>query len=50
VPNPGGGGTCRTVVVVIDAPLPETAVLRRPVTDAESRVASRGWWDSDADE
>jgi SAM-dependent methyltransferase len=27
-----------------------TAVLRRPVTDAESRVASRRWWDGDADE
>ena len=25
------------------------AVVRRPVTDAESRVASRRWWDSDAD-
>ena len=25
------------------------AVLRRPVTDAESRVASRRWWDADAD-
>jgi len=25
-------------------------VLRRPVTDAESRVASRRWWDADADE
>jgi SAM-dependent methyltransferase len=29
-----------------DAP----AVLRRAVTDAESRVASRRWWDADADE
>jgi SAM-dependent methyltransferase len=27
-----------------------TAVLRRPVTDAESRVASRRWWDGDADD
>ncbi|WP_308016435.1 class I SAM-dependent methyltransferase [Jidongwangia harbinensis] len=27
-----------------------TAVTRRPVTDAESRVASRRWWDADADE
>jgi SAM-dependent methyltransferase len=26
------------------------AVLRRPVTDAESRVASRRWWDGDADD
>jgi SAM-dependent methyltransferase len=26
------------------------AVLRRTVTDAESRVASRRWWDADADE
>ena len=26
------------------------AVARRPVTDAESRVASRRWWDADADE
>jgi len=28
----------------------ESAVLRRPVTDAESRVASRRWWDADADD
>ncbi len=26
------------------------AVLRRRVSDAESRVASRGWWDADADD
>jgi SAM-dependent methyltransferase len=26
------------------------AVLRRSVSDAESRVASRGWWDADADD
>jgi SAM-dependent methyltransferase len=26
------------------------AVLRRPVSDAESRVASRRWWDGDADD
>ncbi|NBE83659.1 class I SAM-dependent methyltransferase [Micromonospora rubida] len=25
-------------------------VLRRPVTDAESRRANRGWWDGDADD
>ncbi|GLY93552.1 class I SAM-dependent methyltransferase [Actinoplanes sp. NBRC 103695] len=25
-------------------------VARRPVSDAESRVASRGWWDIDADD
>ncbi|WP_431974742.1 class I SAM-dependent methyltransferase [Micromonospora haikouensis] len=25
-------------------------VLRRPVTDADARRASRGWWDSDADD
>jgi ubiquinone/menaquinone biosynthesis C-methylase UbiE len=25
-------------------------VIRRPVSDRESRVASRGWWDADADE
>ncbi|MCX4471096.1 methyltransferase domain-containing protein [Micromonospora sp. NBC_01655] len=25
-------------------------VLRRPVTDAESRRANRGWWDADADD
>ena len=25
-------------------------VTRRPVSDAESRVASRGWWDIDADD
>jgi SAM-dependent methyltransferase len=31
---------------------PTTSVepLRRPVTDDQSRVASRGWWDADADE
>lgn len=28
---------------------PGPAVLRRPVSDAESRVASRRWWDDDAD-
>jgi SAM-dependent methyltransferase len=28
----------------------QTAVTRRPVTDAESRVASRHWWDADADD
>ena len=28
----------------------EGAVLRRPVTDAESRRASRRWWDLDADD
>jgi ubiquinone/menaquinone biosynthesis C-methylase UbiE len=27
-----------------------TAVLRRPVTDSESRIASRRWWDTDADD
>ena len=26
-----------------------TAAVRRPVTDAESRTASRRWWDTDAD-
>ena len=26
------------------------AVLRRPVTDSESRLASRRWWDGDADD
>lgn len=31
-------------------PATEPHVLRRPVTDAESRVASRRWWDADADE
>jgi SAM-dependent methyltransferase len=40
---------------VIDTPVPEgpetaTSVLRRPVTDGESRHASRAWWDSDADD
>ncbi|MER7167363.1 class I SAM-dependent methyltransferase [Micromonospora sp. NPDC000207] len=28
----------------------ERAVLRRAVTDAESRQASRSWWDTDADD
>ncbi|MFF3854832.1 class I SAM-dependent methyltransferase [Micromonospora sp. NPDC002575] len=28
----------------------EPGVLRRPVTDADARRASRGWWDSDADD
>jgi SAM-dependent methyltransferase len=28
----------------------ESAVTRRPVTQAESRRASRGWWDAGADE
>jgi SAM-dependent methyltransferase len=32
------------------SPTARTAVLRRPVTDAESRVASRRWWDGDADD
>jgi SAM-dependent methyltransferase len=40
----------RTVAGVTEAQPTETAVLRRAVTDAESRVASRRWWDSDADE
>jgi SAM-dependent methyltransferase len=31
-------------------PAARTAVLRRPVSDAESRVASRRWWDGDADD
>jgi SAM-dependent methyltransferase len=39
--------TSRTVSGVTEQ---QTAVTRRPVTDAESRVASRRWWDSDADE
>jgi SAM-dependent methyltransferase len=34
---------------VTDEPA-ETHVLRRKVTDAESRVASRAWWDLDADD
>jgi SAM-dependent methyltransferase len=36
------------VAVIDDQPAP--AVTRRPVTDAESRVASRRWWDADADD
>src|SRR4051812_35363746 len=35
---------------MIDPERPEPAVGRRPVTDAESRRASRRWWDADADE
>jgi SAM-dependent methyltransferase len=42
---------------VIDVPSPgtavpasETTVRRRPVTDDESRRASRAWWDLDADD
>jgi ubiquinone/menaquinone biosynthesis C-methylase UbiE len=35
---------------VTDQDATHTAVLRRPVTDAESRVASRRWWDTDADD
>jgi SAM-dependent methyltransferase len=35
---------------VIEAEPTGTAVLRRAVTNAESRVASRRWWDLDADE
>ena len=31
-------------------PASETTVLRRPVTDDESRRASRAWWDLDADD
>ncbi|GAB1690538.1 class I SAM-dependent methyltransferase [Krasilnikovia sp. M28-CT-15] len=43
----------RTVALVIEAqPTADAApaVTRRPVTDDESRVASRRWWDADADE
>ena len=40
----------RTVAGVTETDPTETAVLRRAVTDAESRVASRRWWDSDADD
>jgi SAM-dependent methyltransferase len=40
----------RTVAGVTETDPAETAVLRRAVTDAESRVASRRWWDSDADD
>ena len=40
---------CRTVKPVIETES-TGAAQRRPVTDAESRVASRGWWDSDADD
>ena len=29
---------------------PTEKVLRRPITDAESRIASRRWWDLDADD
>jgi SAM-dependent methyltransferase len=41
---------CRTVALVIDSPAAGTARPRRTPTDAESRVASRAWWDSDADD
>jgi SAM-dependent methyltransferase len=34
---------------VIESEPNQTAMARRPVTDAESRVASRRWWDQDAD-
>jgi len=40
----------RTVAGVSETHPTEAAVLRRAVTDAESRVASRRWWDSDADD
>ncbi|MEV6692994.1 class I SAM-dependent methyltransferase [Micromonospora sp. NPDC051196] len=32
-----------------DPPLPEPAVTRRAVSEAEGRAASRRWWDQDAD-
>jgi len=35
---------------VIDTPPPAISVSRHDVSDAESRVASRGWWDLDADD
>src|SRR4051795_1152149 len=35
--------------MTIESNGPGTAVRRRPVTDAESRRASRRWWDADAD-
>lgn len=57
MPNPGGGPPLCNVGVVIEIPSPETAVpetetsvVRRPVTDDESRRASRSWWDLDADD
>ena len=53
VPNPDAATACRTVALVIDSTSPgepETSVSRRRVTDAESRVASRSWWDLDADD
>jgi SAM-dependent methyltransferase len=34
---------------VIESEPTRTAVSRRPVSDAESRLASRRWWDRDAD-
>jgi SAM-dependent methyltransferase len=34
---------------VIESEPARTAVVRRPVTDTESRLASRRWWDFDAD-
>ena len=50
--RPGAG---RTVAPVTEQETTATAdsrpiVLRRRVSDAESRVASRRWWDTDADE
>jgi SAM-dependent methyltransferase len=35
---------------VIESESPGTTVGRGPVTDAESRLASRRWWDADADD
>jgi SAM-dependent methyltransferase len=44
--NPASG----TVPYRVGVTEQQTAVTRRPVTDAESRVASRRWWDADADD
>ena len=35
--------------LVIESEPPATAVTRRTVSDAESRLATRRWWDGDAD-
>src|ERR1044072_6392992 len=46
---PGGRLPYRGSVTEINSAGPGPAG-RRPITDAESRVASRGWWDADADD
>jgi SAM-dependent methyltransferase len=50
VPFLGSGDACPYRLVVIESEPTGAGVLRRPVTDAESRAASRRWWDLDADD